>query len=183
MNRALRALAGHVRLLLTLAVLAAIAVSGGLLLGAHSEDSKRVADACPLGQRVVNENGAESGTALIGGRVKGGGEAERERERARKQGGKAADRGEAGDYESHFRGKCAPVAHPESSRDLAKFNEYAATRQGADSPQAFSRAVRQRDRLAEAAGSAGVPGTGGTWTATRPTRPRSATASARSAGA
>jgi hypothetical protein len=165
MNRALRALAGHVRLLLTLAVLAAIAVSGGLLLGAHSEDSKRVADACPLGQRVVNENGAESGTALIGGRVKGGGEAERERERERKQGGKGADRGEAGDYESHFRGKCAPVAHPESSRDLAKFNEYAATRQGADSPQAFSRAVRQRDRLAEAAGSAGVPGTGGTWTA------------------
>src|SRR3954454_24557173 len=29
----------------------------------------------------------------------------------------------AGDYESHFKGRCAPVAHLESDRDLARFSE------------------------------------------------------------
>src|SRR4051794_38361415 len=53
----------------------------------------------------------------------------------------------AGDYESHFKGRCAPVAHPESDRDLARFSEYAASRQGADTPREFARAVRQRQRM------------------------------------
>src|SRR4051794_38423112 len=99
-----------------------------LVLTGGQHAAKTSAKACPAGQRLVSESG--------------------ERE----------DKGEAGDYESHFRGKCAPVAHPESNRDIAKFSEFASTRQGADSPQAFAKAVRQHDRLAHSAASSSVPG-------------------------
>ena len=134
----------------------AVAVVVVALLMSGGGESKRTAGACPAGQRVVSENGEGESSVLIGG-----GHSERERDK----GGKArADKGEAGDYESHFRGRCAPVSHPESSHDLAKFNEYASTRQGADSPGAMSKALRQRDRLAQGAAAANIPGTGGTWT-------------------
>jgi hypothetical protein len=96
---------------------------------------------------------------LIGGPVKSEadrGEKEREREQDKK--------GEPGDYESNFKGECAPVSHPESNRDLAKFNEYAGTRQGSDSPEQFAKALKQRDRLEAQAAAANIPGTGGTWT-------------------
>ena len=72
--------------------------------------------------------------------------------------------GGSGDYESHFRGKCAPLRHPESAADIAKFNEFAGTRQGADSPKAFAKGLRQRDRLAAQAAAENIPGTGGSWT-------------------
>src|SRR4051794_19813716 len=71
----------------------------------------------------------------------GGGEGE-----AGERGGPGRE-GEPGDYESHFRGRCAPVSHPESNGDLAKFNDYASLRQGSDSPAAFARAVRRRQRM------------------------------------
>ncbi len=60
---------------------------------------------------------------------------------------KAEKDGERGDYESHFVGKCAPVAHPESNADLTRFNEYASTRQGSDTPREFAKAAAQRQRM------------------------------------
>jgi hypothetical protein len=104
-----------------------------LVLTGGHDAAKTTAKACPAGQRFVSESGVKD------------------------------DAGEAGDYESHFRGKCAPVSHPESNRDIAKFSEYASTRQGADSPQAFAKAVRQHNRLAHSAAGSSVPGTGGAW--------------------
>jgi photosystem II stability/assembly factor-like uncharacterized protein len=127
-------MSGARRRLVVLAGLIAVGVVA-VLLGSGGE-STRTAEKCPVGQRLV---------------------------RAQGDGDKAA-RGESGDYESHFRGKCAPVSHPESSKDLAKFNEYASTRQGSDSPGAFAAALRQRDRMAAGAAAAGIPGTGGSWT-------------------
>ncbi|MEA2413298.1 MAG: hypothetical protein QOC77_3859, partial [Thermoleophilaceae bacterium] len=156
MNRALRALAGRVWLLVSLFVIAAAAVAGGLLVAGGGSGPKTAASACPAGQRIIAAGEESPSAVLIGGKVKAGDKAgERDRGKAR---------GEAGDYESHFRGRCAPVTHPESSKDLAKFNEYASTRQGSDSPQAFSKALRQRDKLAHQAAAANVPGTGGSWT-------------------
>ncbi|MEA2411122.1 MAG: hypothetical protein QOC77_1683, partial [Thermoleophilaceae bacterium] len=72
-----------------------------------------------------------------------------------------SDGGAGGDYESHFKGKCAPVAHPESPADLEKFNEASQNRQGSDSPQEFAKALDQRDRLA--AKPSTIPGTNGRW--------------------
>jgi hypothetical protein len=57
----------------------------------------------------------------------------------------------------------APARHPESTADLLKFHDFASTRQGSDSPRAFARALRRRDRLAQAAAEANIPGTGGHW--------------------
>ncbi|MEA2423298.1 MAG: hypothetical protein QOF55_2397 [Thermoleophilaceae bacterium] len=112
---------------------AAVAVGVAALLLSGGGASKRTASTCPAGQIRVP--------------AKAEGEA----------------RSESGDYESHFRGRCAPISHPESSQDLAKFNEFASARQGSDSPGAFSKALRQRDRLAAHAAAANVPGTGGAW--------------------
>src|SRR4051812_48528638 len=91
-----------------IAAAAAAAVISIVALTAGSGD-ERSAKACPQGQRVVREEGDAKGD-----------DAEREREK----------KGEPREYESHFIGKCAPVSHPESDKDLAKFNEYAAGRQG-----------------------------------------------------
>src|SRR3954454_20633733 len=77
------------------------------------DGSERAAATCPAGQVRVPDRGEGESSVLIGGPVK----SERERERDK-------DRREAGDYESNFKGECAPANHPESSRDLAKFNEY-----------------------------------------------------------
>jgi photosystem II stability/assembly factor-like uncharacterized protein len=146
----------RVRVFGLLAAVAAAAITAVLLLGGGGSESKRTASTCPVGQRIVSGRGESASSVLIGGRLKGGAEAERERERGK--------RGEAGDYESHFKGKCAPVGHPESNRDLAKFNEAASTRQGSDSPREFAKALRQRDRLAAGAAAANIPGTDGKWT-------------------
>src|SRR3954465_8367605 len=89
-------------LLLILALLAGTAA--GLIALAGAPNERGSADACPQGQQLVR------------------GEAE-----SRKQKAEEKDRGEGGDYESHFVGRCAPVSHPESSADLTKFNEYAST--------------------------------------------------------
>ena len=127
------------RALFALVVLAVMAATAVLVLAPGGHD-RRTAETgtCPVGQRIVSEAGEE-------------GDGDK---------GKEAD---SGDYESHFKGKCAPVSHPESTKDIAKFNDYASTRQGSDSPREFSRALRQRDRLAQSAATANIPGTGGTW--------------------
>jgi photosystem II stability/assembly factor-like uncharacterized protein len=151
----------RIRVLGLLGAVAIVAVAA-LLLTRGGSDSKRTADSCPAGQRLVSERGEGDSSVLIGGPVRS--EAEREAEMERERGEKEKKRGEAGDYESNFKGECAPVGHPESNRDLAKFNEYAGTRQGSDSPQQFAKALRQRDRLEAQAAAAGIPGTGGTWT-------------------
>jgi photosystem II stability/assembly factor-like uncharacterized protein len=83
-------------------------------------------------------------------------------QRVVRAGGEAS--AESGGYESHFQGRCAPVAHPESPEDLAKFNEAASMRQGSDSADQFAAALRQRDRLAAEAAAANIPGTRGKWT-------------------
>jgi photosystem II stability/assembly factor-like uncharacterized protein len=145
----------------------AIVAAAALLITRGGGETTRAAAACPAGQLRVSARGEGESSALIGGPVKS--EAQREHGDADKGKAKApekdkAPKGEAGDYESHFRGKCAPVAHPESARDLAKFNEFAGTRQGADSPREFAKALKQRDRLAAEAAAANIPGTGGTWT-------------------
>src|SRR3954452_7397659 len=134
-----------------LLVVVAGALAAAVLLLTGGSDSKRTAQAaCPAGQRMVTENEGES-SVLIGGPVK-------------KEEGEARDRkGELGDYESHFRGKCAPVSHPESNRDLARFNEEAAERQGSDTPEQFAKALKQRDKLAAEAAAANIPGTKGKW--------------------
>src|SRR6478609_2705461 len=100
-------------LVFTTISIAAVTVAAVLAARSGNEQEAR-AGACPQGQQRVK--------------------AERDRE-----GEKA--KGEAGDYESHFAGKCAPVSHPESAKDLAKFTEYASTRQGADTQAQFSKAV------------------------------------------
>ncbi|MDX6659506.1 MAG: hypothetical protein QOJ55_328, partial [Solirubrobacteraceae bacterium] len=137
-----RALPGGIRLVVTIAVLVAVAAAAVLASGGSS--ARRTAGACPAGQRLVPAT-AEAGAPA----------GEKAREHAAK--------GAAGDYESHFLGKCAPVAHPESNADLFKFNDFASTRQGSDSPRAFAKALRQRDRLAQDAAAANIPGTAGHW--------------------
>jgi hypothetical protein len=104
-------------ILLTVAALAAVALVA--MLGGGRSERAAEAKACPEGQTRVRAEGGE------------------ERDR----------RGEPGNYESHFVGKCIPIQHPESNEDLQKFNDYAAMRQGSDSPKAFSRAVRQRQAM------------------------------------
>src|SRR3954466_3582318 len=123
-----------------------------VLLARGDDEKSRTAKACPAGQVRVPDREEGQSSVLIGGPVKGGKEREREK-----------DKGELGDYESNFKGDCAPAGHPESSRDLAKFDEYAGTRQGADSPEQFQKALKQRDRLEAQAAAAGIPGTGGSW--------------------
>jgi hypothetical protein len=149
-------LTGRYRLLLVLVLVAAVVAV--VIALATRGDGIRTAGECPAGQKRVSEKGEAPSSVLIGGRTRPEAERESESEREREHSG------EAGDYESHFRGKCAPVSHPESARDLAKFNEYASTRQGSDSPDAFARALRQRDRLAAQAAAANIPGTRGKWT-------------------
>src|SRR3954454_17740919 len=141
----------RVRVLGLLAAVVLIAVAS-LLLARGGDKTERAAAACPAGQVLVPDREEDQSSVLIGGPVKG--EKEREREK---------DKGELGDYESNFKGDCAPAGHPESSRDLAKFDEYAGTRQGADSPEQFAKALKQRDRLEAHAAAAGIPGTGGSW--------------------
>ena len=150
----------RIRVLGLLAAVATVAVSALLLTRGGGDSSKRAAEACPAGQLRVSDRGEGESSVLIGGPVRKS-DSERERERERDKGAKEV---EAGDYESNFKGKCAPVSHPESSRDLAKFNEYAGTRQGSDTPGQFAKALKQRDRLQAGAAAAGIPGTGGTWT-------------------
>ncbi|MEA2427848.1 MAG: hypothetical protein QOF37_1476, partial [Thermoleophilaceae bacterium] len=129
MIAALRASAGRHRLLvLTTTALAAIAAVVGL---ANRAEQRRTARGCPSGQRVVRAD-------LVA--------AEGDAEQRKAESGKRKA-GEAGDYESHFAGKCAPVSHPESAKDLARFSDFAATRQGSDSPQAFAKAARRRQRM------------------------------------
>src|SRR4051794_32043694 len=145
----------RVRVLGLLAAVVLIAVAS-LLLTRGGDKSTRAAAACPAGQVRVPDREEGQSSVLIGGPVKG----ERDRERERDG---AKDKGETGDYESNFKGECAPAGHPESSRDLAKFDEYAGTRQGADSPEQFQKALKQRDRLEAQAAAAAIPGTGGSW--------------------
>jgi hypothetical protein len=148
MKAALRALAGRTRLLLLVAAAAlAAGVAVALIGGGEGSSEKAAAGACPAGQRVIRADIDE---------VEGGVAGEKEREK-----GKDKDRGEAGDYESHFKGRCAPVSHPESNKDLTKFSEYASTRQGSDSPQAFAKAVAERQRMENS--PVRVAGAGGTW--------------------
>lgn len=150
------------RALVSLIAIAA-AVFAVVLLTGGGDESTRTAGACPAGQRLVSETENETAAGvLVGGPVR---ESEEERERERDKGEGDKDKGgehEAGDYESNFRGKCAPVRHPESSRDLAKFTEHASLRQGSDTPAAFAKAVRQKEIVEGAASS--IPGTGGSWT-------------------
>jgi hypothetical protein len=120
--------------LLSMCVAAALAAAAIALIG-DGGDGRRATAECPAGQRLVAEHGEEGEEA-----------------------------GEGGDYESHFAGRCAPLSHPESPRELAKFDEFASTRQGSDSPGAFAGAVRQKRRLQAGAAAANVPGTGGKWT-------------------
>ena len=104
---------------------AAVVAVAVLLISGGGDKAKRTASACPPGQGIMR------------------GEADGDR-----------DKGEPGDYESHFRGKCAPLNHPESPKDLEKFNEFGSTRQGGDSPNAMAKAVRQKQRLQAAANGA-----------------------------
>src|SRR4051812_12288553 len=153
------------RVVVLLVAVAGVAAAAVLLLTGGSDSRRTASDSCPAGQRVVSENEGES-SVLIGGPVKKeGDEAERESEHADADGDRDAGKpeGELGDYESHFRGECAPVGHPESNRDLAKFNEEAAERQGSDTPEEFTKALKQRDKLAAQAAAANIPGTKGTW--------------------
>src|SRR3954451_21012787 len=108
-------------LLLILALLARTAA--GLIALAGAPNERRSADACPQGQQLVRDEG------------------EKEKAESRKQ------KAEGGDYESHVVGRCAPVSHPESNADLTKFNEYASTRQGSDTPREFAKAAAQRQRM------------------------------------
>jgi photosystem II stability/assembly factor-like uncharacterized protein len=154
----------RIRVIGLLAAIAIVAVAA-VLLARGGSDSARVAAACPAGQVRVPDRPEGQSSVLIGGPVKS--EAEREREEAKGEGyeeEKADEKGEAGDYESNFKGECAPAGHPESSRDLTKFNEYAGNRQGSDSPQEFARALKQHDRLEAQAAAASIPGTSGSWT-------------------
>src|SRR4051812_21732527 len=89
-----------------------------LALGSDSK-SEREAGQCPQGQRIVRAEDEPNGEK----------------------------KGEPREYESHFVGKCAPVSHPESDKDLARFTEFASTRHGSDTPRKFARAVRQRQRM------------------------------------
>src|SRR4051812_2949296 len=139
------------RVVVLLVVVAGVAAASVLLLSGGSEKKRTASGNCPVGQRIVSENESPS-SVLIGGHVK---EEEQGEEHERK--------GELGDYESHFKGKCAPVGHPESNRDLAKFNEEAAERQGSDTPEQFAKALKQRDKLAAQAAAANIPGTKGNW--------------------
>src|SRR4051812_23202787 len=150
----------RVRVVGLLVLVAGAALAAVLLLRGGSDTERTASAACPTGQRVVADNEGAS-SVLIGGRVKG--EAEREREHGDADRDRDAGKGELGDYESHFKGKCAPVSHPESNRDLARFNEEAAERQGSDPPEEFAKALKQRDKLAAEAAAANIPGTKGKW--------------------
>ncbi len=145
----------RVRVLGLFAALAAVAVAALLLTRGGDSSSERTASACPAGQVRIADREEGASSVLIGGQAKREGEQDKDKGKAK---------GEAGDYESHFKGKCAPAGHPESARDLSKFNEYAGSRQGSDSPNEFANALKQRDRLVAGAAAANIPGTGGTWT-------------------
>src|SRR4051794_36328688 len=103
------AFAGRHRLLiLTLAVLAALAGTLVAAMTGGGPAKRAAAGQCPPGQRVVRADIEEIENA-----GSGGGEREKgEREKGERNGEKKADAGERGDYESHFKGKCAPVSHP-----------------------------------------------------------------------
>src|SRR3954449_2831053 len=119
------------RVVVLLVALAGVVAAAVLLSSGGSESRRTASAACPAGQRVVPERG------------------------------EAEESGEGGDYESHFKGKCAPVSHPESPADLERFNEAAQNRQGSDTPKEFAKALKQRDRLAAKASN--IPGTRGQW--------------------
>jgi hypothetical protein len=121
----------RVRVVVLLFAIAGAVAAAVVLLTGGTESRRTASAACPVGQRIVPQNGEDG------------------------------DRGESGDYEAHFRGKCAPVAHPESTADIEKFNEAAQSRQGSDSPKEFAQALKQRDRLA--AKPSTIPGTRGKW--------------------
>src|SRR3954447_22189244 len=100
----------RVRMFVLLCAVAGAATAAVLLLTSGSAQ-KRTASTCPAGQRIVREDGQRD----------------------------EGDRGgEGGDYESHFRGRCAPVSHPESPADLERFNEAAQNRQGSDTAEEFA---------------------------------------------
>src|SRR4051794_30501401 len=112
-----------VRVLGLLAAVVLIAVAS-LLLARGGDKTERAAAACPAGQVRVPDREEGQSSVLIGGPAKS--EADREeRERERERDKDKGDKGEVGDYESNFKGDSAPAGHPESSRDLAKFDEYA----------------------------------------------------------
>src|SRR3954466_5331866 len=119
------------RVVVLLVAVAGVVAAAVLLSSGGSESRRTASAACPAGQRVVPERG------------------------------EAEESGGGGDYESHFRGKCAPISHPESSADIEKFNEAAQNRQGSDTPEEFAKALKQRDRLAARAST--IPGTKGKW--------------------
>src|SRR4051794_34897566 len=146
----------RVRVLGLLAAVVLIAVAS-LLLARGGAETERAAAACPAGQLRVPDREEGQSSVLIGGPVKSeANREERERERERERDKDKGDKGELGDYESNFKGDCPPAGPPESSRDLAKFDEYAGTRQGADSPEQFQKALKQRDRLEAHAAASGI---------------------------
>jgi hypothetical protein len=137
------ALAGAAAIIAIVAVV--LATSGG------GED-RHAAETCPPGQRVVRADIEE---------VEGGEREEGEREREVELPGGERIEGETGDYESFFKGRCAPLKHPESARELTEFSDYASNRLGSDSARAFGRAVERRARMERS--PARVAGAGGSW--------------------
>src|SRR4051794_37003061 len=78
-----------------------------VLLARGDDEKSRTAKACPAGQIRVPDREEGESSVLIGGPVKS------EADREERDKGRGRER-EAGDYESNFKGKCAPAGHPES---------------------------------------------------------------------